>query len=599
MDTSQGKTFDFTDPTIAEALSNEFYCVPEYQREYVWETRHVETLIKDIYDAYVEDFNKDYFVGTIVVYPNGGTEELVDGQQRMTTFLLMLCAMRKMCEKNGSGNVGNLSKLIMDSGTTRSGESFTSYRIELQYQNANDEFARIATSDFPVSGDSNLVEAVNAAYTFLSQLFTDPADLDKFIGYFINGVKFVRIKTYNIADALKTFETINQRGVGLNAVDLLKNMLFRQVERDQFEKLNELWKSMIDTVKEAGEKPMRFLRYYLMATFDTQSSSELRDGILREGELFGWLTRHSDLTGYEKDPFGFLEKMKNGADTYARFMGMEYGANWQGAGGDVHIANISALGGSSTKYHLMLLMAAKQMEPATLAKFKAMLETIVYHSTVNRVNTNAIERLLPKWCAGIREIVTIPELDSFVESEITPVLRDWSEGERESFLLLGYSNIQQYRIRFILYRIAQYIATMRTGNSSVNPADLGSIYKEKPEIEHIMPDTYKGDVPPYGLTEEEYERYKSMMGNLSPLEKTINGSIQNDDYATKLESYKKSGYYLTKSIAGLDDVGANTAINRVNADLRSWTTWGVASIKERQEMLYSLSLKIWSFDDWA
>lgn len=60
----------------------------------------------------------------------------------------------------------------------------------------------------------------------------------------MNKTSFIRIETYDISDALKIFETINQRGKGLDPMDLLKNMVFRQVDRSKFKELNMNWKSI-------------------------------------------------------------------------------------------------------------------------------------------------------------------------------------------------------------------------------------------------------------------------------------------------------------------------------------------------------------------
>ena len=60
--------------------------------------------------------------------------------------------------------------------------------------------------------------------------------------------------------------------------------------------------------------------------------------------------------------------------------------------------------------------------------------------------------------------------------------------------------------------------------------------------------------------------------------------------------YAKSPFYITRSIANLDIVGDNTAINRINKYLCSYEHWSEAEIRDRQEMLYNLSLEIWNLE---
>jgi uncharacterized protein with ParB-like and HNH nuclease domain len=76
-------------------------------------------------------------------------------------------------------------------------------------------------------------------------LGTDPAELLRFYGYLTNKVKVIRIETPTVAMALKIFETINDRGVGLDAMDLLKNLLFMHAKGDEFGKLKTIWKNRL------------------------------------------------------------------------------------------------------------------------------------------------------------------------------------------------------------------------------------------------------------------------------------------------------------------------------------------------------------------
>lgn len=90
--------------------------------------------------------------------------------------------------------------------------------------------------------------------------------LKKYWGYLANNVVFIQIST-DVSSALKIFETINERGVGLNPMDLLKNLLFTQVKQTQFSQLKDEWKKITKPLEKGKEKPLRFLRYFLMANY--------------------------------------------------------------------------------------------------------------------------------------------------------------------------------------------------------------------------------------------------------------------------------------------------------------------------------------------
>jgi uncharacterized protein with ParB-like and HNH nuclease domain len=128
----------------------------------------------------------------------------------------------------------------------------------------------------------NVAAAYYAALAFFTAEFeTDTAALRAFYGCLINKVKLIRITTDSIARALKIFETINDRGVGLDAMDLLKNLLFMKASPENFDRLKNKWKALTDKLYNAGEKPLRFLRYYIFATFPVAK--------LQEDQLYEWL----------------------------------------------------------------------------------------------------------------------------------------------------------------------------------------------------------------------------------------------------------------------------------------------------------------------
>ena len=74
--------------------------MPDFQREYVWETEHVEKLLQDVQDEFYDEDNRltpdrEYFIGSIVACKDtAGVYQLIDGQQRMTTIFLVVCAIR-------------------------------------------------------------------------------------------------------------------------------------------------------------------------------------------------------------------------------------------------------------------------------------------------------------------------------------------------------------------------------------------------------------------------------------------------------------------------------------------------------------------------
>ncbi len=261
-----------------------------------------------------------------------------------------------------------LDRMIFEAKSSIYGTEEYVYHLTLQYEDASDFLKTIAEAkSFPLEvsemtkSAGRLAEAANTIFNFLDQNFQNTDDLALFCGYLIRTVCFVRIITTEMAEALKIFETINQRGVSLNPMDLLKNMIFRELtDRSKYGEVNEIWKDMTNALEGASgdfakheDKPLRFLRYYLMARYDT---SDATNSVLREGDIYNWLSKHKEC-GYSDDPVGFVKNMRDGAFLYMRYLNVE-----SGSAADRHVWNTSTLGGSAYKFHLLLLLAAWKMD---------------------------------------------------------------------------------------------------------------------------------------------------------------------------------------------------------------------------------------------
>lgn len=574
----------YNDHSISSAFKDH-YIVPDYQREYVWNDEQVEQLLFDLLDAYNTDNKKAYFLGTIVTYDSGSQFELIDGQQRLTTFFVLLCAIKRIYINHGEPT-SVIDNLIYSPTMNNDGDVINLYHLQLQYEDAGNCLELIEKGEgrpnYLTQSGERLFDAFKTIQDFLNERFSDIASLKKFVVFLLNKTSFIRIETYDIADALKIFETINQRGKGLDPMDLLKNMIFRQVDRSKFKELNMNWKSITRSLEKIDEKPLRFLRYFIMANYDTSGE---KDGILREDQIYTWLTNNNEQCHYEEAPFQFVQKMAQNVDLYVKCRVPDGTQE-----GNVHLKNIALLAGKSYKLHLMLMLAASNMNADALAKFKAVLESVVYYTVINKIATNVTERTFALWCKDVRNIVTPEDLDGFVNRTIIPTVNDWKMNNKSNFLRLGLNSMQQYRIKFILGKITAYVDALRLGKTTGE--DLTVYTQRAVEIEHIMPQTCTDKVQ-YDLDEEEFAVYIHRLGNLTLLENSINKSIHNDNYANKSIAYKQSKFYITSSLSALVNQGQDTAINRANLLLSAWPDWNKQAIEERQEMLYRLSEMIW------
>ena len=285
-------------------LFKDFYSVPDFQREYVWQREQVERLLQDIYDEFYDEeghllSGPEYFLGSIVTCKGqDGTFQLIDGQQRMTTLYLILCVIRDLLRKLKAPPSKVLESQIADAAIDpQNYKEVERFRVTLQYGDSEGVLDKIACGDASLDAIPEKTASVRnilSAYRVISEFLTTyldshPQKLREFHGILTTRVKLIRIVTPSIANALKVFETINDRGVGLTPMDLLKNLLFMRISNKDYPRLKERWKKLVDILDKCGEKPLRFLRYYIMAHFEI----DYRKGI-REDEIYGWFVKHSD-----------------------------------------------------------------------------------------------------------------------------------------------------------------------------------------------------------------------------------------------------------------------------------------------------------------
>jgi uncharacterized protein with ParB-like and HNH nuclease domain len=594
--TQEVQTIKSLDLSVEE-LFNDFYIVPSYQREYVWEREEVEQLLHDIYDAFPMDremLQSDYFIGSLVVCPSEGDMlELIDGQQRMTTAYLFLCAVRDHLQEIGAEPIKTIASQVADMKVDDYGQETYRYRVNLQYEDSlevvehiakgHDKLNEIATSTRSVE---NLLGAYHTIRLFLNNEFREDtlektiAEIRRFYAYFIHKVKVVRIRTENIAHALKVFETINERGVGLDSMDLLKNLMFMQADKPSFDKLKTRWKELIDVLHQSGEKPLRFLRYFVLATYDVER--------LREKEIYEWFVEHADICGYTEDPIGHVDLLNEAARAYTRFVG---GRNIDGTE-NRYLKNLGYLSGVA-RQHLILLLAGRHLPVDDFIELSRYIENLFFAYIITREPTRRFESAFAQWAGELRDVQDPEELDAFLDLHFRPEKEELATRFELAFEELDDESIQKYRMRYILGKMTQYVNEHAYGPQA---NDLGKFVKKK-DVEHILPQTPTPEVLAAFDRPDEIEYYIHRLGNMAILEEPLNRSAGNKAYSEKRKYLAQSQFLLTKSIAVDPGTGGNTAIDRAVEGLVTFDKWTSDSIEERQKMLTELATSVWGMPE--
>jgi len=582
-----------------ESLYKDFYTVPDFQREYVWQREQVEKLLQDVYDEFYDEEGQlvkgpEYFLGSIVVCKgDGGTFQLIDGQQRMTTIYLVLCGIRDLLVEMSEAPNDTLKAQIASAATDDDGEEKFRHRLVLQYEDSKGILEQIVKKPGQLNDildNTTSVERIRTAYQDIKEFLgvncdTSPKRLRRFYAAFTKRVKLIRIKTPSLTNALKVFETINDRGVGLNAMDLLKNLLFMKTPSSDYPQLKERWKTLIDTLDSCGEKPLRFLRYYIMSHFELDSKKPLR-----EDDIYDWLVRNSTITGLADNPLAFLRILIECAEAWSNFSTAK---DVQGTV-NPYLKNLGLLSGAA-RQHYILLLAGRHLPPDLFSKLCRSIENFFFCYTIAREPTKVFERNFSQWSKDLRECQNEDDLDIFLERRFVGDMTRLSPTFDFAFEELKQSRIQKYRMRYILAKLTQYIEQQAWNNPAHK--SLEQYIASTVDVEHILPQNPTAQVRDSFDKKEQYDEYVEKLGNLTLLEKTINTSVSNEAYDKKLPGYRQSAFLLTKSLVEKPQVGVNTSLNRAVRDLQAFSEWDSPSIESRQKMLAALARSVWSIPD--
>ena len=587
-----------------EKLNGYFFNVPDYQREYVWETDdQVEQFLVDIdneYDPSQKNQNS-YFIGSIIIVKNGERYDVIDGQQRLTTIVLGLCALRSLLEKSSTNEKQksylNAITSWLSSFDTKSGS--ISLRLELQYDESKDFLTQIVQKGEYQGETTTSIMKMDKALKRIKQNFSDyqkdDADsLIHFVTYFLNGIDLVVIESENLGSALKIFETINQRGAGLNAMDLVKNLIFAEANEVDFAKIKGVWKSLISNLRSCGEdsNPLRFLRYFLMARY--------HDGILREDDIYKWIIspEGKKKLAYDAEPLKLVKELEKLSKRYAS---LAKATSLQDDGGDhPSVTNIGYVNKVKSRLHLVLLLAPSENCTDDVLDFLAtQIESFLFFSNTLGIQAKYNERIFAQWAIRLRNVVEISSIRTIVGETMIPYLSEKLGTFKQIFLSLDHHSYEPlYRLRYILGKM-ENTASLKAGLPTKGNKHIGGL-----QIEHILPQTPKGNVTSKEFEDlDAYSYVVHKLGNVALLEGQINQAVNNFNdiesnwFEKKQGEYKNSTILTTNLLDHKFIIGKDTALNRFReASEYNFDLWGRVSIEKRQKILLNLALDSWLFN---
>ena len=200
--------------SVKELFSADKYRIPIYQRNYAWEVAEVQQLVQDVAD-YAKRFpNSDYYIGSLVVM-RGDNYETIDGQQRLTTLYILLCAI-----KNHSSYSDDFSW-------------FDSERLNFENRSNSMNALSMVYADRETSTapfEKHIVSIYSRAVADIKKI-CDQTDVqfDVFVKYLLERVKILRIEVPIGINKNHYFEAMNSRGVQLEQHEIVKASLMNEL----------------------------------------------------------------------------------------------------------------------------------------------------------------------------------------------------------------------------------------------------------------------------------------------------------------------------------------------------------------------------------
>jgi hypothetical protein len=226
------------DRDIRQVLESGTYLIPRFQRPFSWDKDNIDEFWSDS----TSEVKKDYFIGAFVTYNiSSSMYGIVDGQQRLTTITIALCAIRdKYSELNLAAAANGVHRLIETRDLNDQAQfvlkAETSYpylQTKIQSFDKEDEDLEIADEEKAIGVAYQTIQGhINIGITAIADL--DPVKAVKNVKKWLDQIrdkilslKVISITLDNQDDAYTIFETLNTRGKDLTAADLAKNHFLR------------------------------------------------------------------------------------------------------------------------------------------------------------------------------------------------------------------------------------------------------------------------------------------------------------------------------------------------------------------------------------
>lgn len=515
-----------------------WFRIPEYQRPYVWGYDEIHDLLDDLTFAAINKQDSEYFLGSLVFQSkpvdksegrNFEENDLLDGQQRLTTLLLLLAVLRDMTSDVDI-------KSTCQSCIFQKAEKYTyvpeRVRLEFHRENVKEFVERYIKKDGGTNDEKvlahwatnvkdisvqNMANAIAAIRGFLSS--PEAMQFGPFFEFILNKVLMIYVSTGDLEDAFRLFTILNDRGIPLRNSDILKSINLGALEGETDKvKYARMWE---DAEGELGEEFDRFLAH--VRTILVKEKARLT--LLREFEDKIYEPKEKDKDTGKTKPV-LLQKGKPTFQLIEKYLA-DYKQLLAGSNYEVcrsfafdNLVKVMMTGLPATDWIPPLLAYYDKFRDTRLLDFLRKLNAKFAGDWLSqKTPTDRIE--------AMNDVIKAVDKSDSADAVLSALVFKF---DGDAFLRAAQGDVYGKRFALYVLLVLEYIFQNQDQK----------MHFETLSVEHILPQTPSATSQWVRLfTEEERNNWTDKLGNLVIITRRKNTSQGNLDYADKKTKYFK------------------------------------------------------------
>ncbi len=545
-----------------------YYQIPIYQRPYQWTEENCEKLLDDLFFNYEDDRESDYFCGSLVLVksdPNSKTEtyDIVDGQQRLSTFILLAKVLADLYNGLDPEYLEYLQESWKDRYTERKRLSFNTIgsNAEYDFQDALEHFNDSQASKNKNNKNNYLKNAV-CLKDYLRE--KEIENINKFIEWLYSNVKFITIICPNIDKALRIFNVLNTRGLPLNATDIFKGELLKELAKEEDQKkLVSRWNALSQKCSDNDLTIETLFSWYLDYLNPVTSKEKM------EKRLVTWFNI------LNKPPLEYLKGVEDFYSAYGEVLEMQ----------DRH-AHLLSYKDDDYLHVILCTSILHHYSDQDIEALKELLVKFYYQdwvagqtrATRSQTCCNIIIALKEK--KSVRYIASIVVKKYLDDKNITQRFKDNLKDSNlyTKFYYTGKTAKKNSWVKPILILVEYFM--------SDDPKPKRIQMDKNLHVEHILPQQ-PGSSSQWvkDFSEEERGLYTHSLANLTLLGGKKNNQASNKDFKEKKEIYMGNAVKLGKDKRGREEIFKVMTCYKMTIDVAQYTEWTPTSLEKRKEEL--------------